>query len=172
MLVVYQKTHVHPDLAVTVRDHYFGRSLGIAPVFFHQEVAAHGELALGVDRDGLALVGWVDDLGFDVGHESADGAEAFVEGVVGGGHGGDGGCLGHAVADGQFGEVESVVQFLHELVRDGASSSDARPQILEAFVGHFAACDEAQFFEEHRGHTVECRTFLLLHGGQGRARVE
>ena len=114
----------------------------------------------------------VDDFGFDVWEKTANGVDAFLYGIVCGGHGGDGGCLGHAVADGEFCEVEDFVQFAHEFCGDRAASRYTGAEVLEAFVGDGAVVDEFQLSEKHGGNTVESSGFLFLHSFQGGLRIE
>lgn len=80
-------TYMHPDFPFFVWDHHFGRPLGCAPVLLHQQVSCDSQFALGIDRKDFALVVRIDDLGFDMGHESPDSVDSLLDGVVGRRHG-------------------------------------------------------------------------------------
>ena len=132
---------VHPYFALLVAQHRFRGPLRCAPVLFHDQVAMHRQLASRADGKDLAAVQRVDDFGFYVREKSPYAVDAFLQRVVGRGHGGDGRRFGHSVAYGQFGQVEDFVQFAHQLCGDTASGGDAGAQVLEAFVGNGAVLE-------------------------------
>ena len=145
---------VHPYFALPVAQHRFRGAIRCAPVLFHDQVAVHRQLASLANGKDRAAVQRVDDLGFYVREKAPDAVDAFLERVVGGGHGGDGGRLGHAVADGQLGQIEDFVQLAHQLCGDAASGGDAGAQVLEAFGGNGAVLEELELGDEHCGYAV------------------
>lgn len=100
---------MHPDIPIFITEHNQIRLDGVAPVFLHQEISGHSEFTAGIDGQDIIMVRGVNDLCLDMGHEAADSVDAFIEGVICRGHRRDGACLCHAIADGQFCEVEHLV---------------------------------------------------------------
>lgn len=87
-------------------------------------------------------------------HEPADSTNSLINRIIRGGHSRHGARLRHAITDSQLGEVEHLMQSLHELRRNTAPSSDARSQLLKSLAGHLAALDEVQLFQEHSRHAI------------------
>ncbi|RAL68422.1 hypothetical protein DID88_007153 [Monilinia fructigena] len=84
-----------------------------------------------------------------------DAIEAFVHRVSRSRHAGHGTRFRHAVTDGQAGEVQLVVQLLHQGFRDRGPGRDAGAEGREAGFGDGAAGEELKLGEEHGGDAVE-----------------
>ena len=166
-------TRKHPDFPLGIGDHRFrGLRWGI-PIFFHDEVAAHGQFAsLAHGEDFAAGMGGIHNFGRNVREEATDAVDAFFDRVVRGRHGGYGARFRHAVADGQFGQVEDPVQFSHQLGWDAGAGGDAGAEVFEAGVGYGAVLEELEFGEEHGWDAVEGGAFFLLHALEGGEGVE
>jgi len=111
-------TRVHPQLTLVVSSHHLGGLLRLAPVLLHHQVAAHRQLAPFPDAENSRGVDWVHDLGFHMWHQPPHGVDALVHGVICRRHARHWARLRHAVADGQLGQVERLVQLAHDLGRD------------------------------------------------------
>lgn len=95
--------------------------------------------------------------------ETTHAIDAFFEGIVGGGHGGYGACFCHTIANGEFSEVEDLVEFAHQLCRDTGASCDSGTEMFEAGVGYGAVLEEFELCEKHGGDTIKGGAFLFLY---------
>ena len=103
---------MHPGFGI---DH-FGGLRGIVPVAVHDRITAGAQLAGLAAGHGCAVR--VDDLHFEMRLHLADAGHPFVQRCVGVALAADRAGLGHAVGDGDLGQVHLVHHPFHHL--DGA----------------------------------------------------
>lgn len=92
-------TYVHPHFPIIIRNHDLSCSVRVIPVFFHKQVPRNSQFTSLTDRHDTPVCG-INHLRLDMGHESPDGINAFINRVVCRGHSRHGTRLGHPVADG------------------------------------------------------------------------
>jgi hypothetical protein len=101
--------------------------------------------------------------------DAPDRADPLLEGIVGGGLGGDGWGLGHPVTDGHLVHVHLVDHPAHHLDRAGRSGHDPGAQRGEVEVAELGM---VELGDEHRRHSVEGGAALGGDRRQARAPVE
>lgn len=158
---------VHPDFTVGIGQHHLSGLFRLTPVLLHDQVATYSQFASLANIQDISVVMRVDDFGFDVRKKTANSVDAFFDWIVGCGHGGDGRGFSHAVAYGEFCQVEGFVKLAHQFRGDGGACGDSSAEVLEAFIRDSFVVDEFEFGEEHGRYAVEGGAFFFLDGLEG-----
>ena len=148
-------------------DDRLSRFLCVVPVPLHDAVAFRADLTALAARRGVAAR--VDHLDLDVRMHGADRGGALGEGVVDGGLKAHRAGLGHPVAVGNLTHMQIVENAPHQHLGAQRAGHDPGAQTADIETGKLRVIEDGA---EHRGHAVQRRAALILHGAQRRHRIE